>query len=402
MATIDPFVFSLIAVAIIYSAIGAFLWKNKKNVKIEWMAFIPVILYRSKRTIEHVRKLGRTYEKFWQIYGTIAIPVAFIAMAFVVYFLIQQVLATITKVLNGETLQSAVQFILPGASASSSGIVQFVPIWYFLGSLAIILVVHELMHGVVAEAFKLKLKSVGFGLLAIIPLAFVEPDEKQFNKAPLRAREAVLASGAFTNFVVAAIVIGLTTFAVAPAITQTFDFNGVIIEDVTESLPGDLAGLEKGDVITAISGAEFSSVDEFIKLLTANKPGDSAVLTTNNGDKIATFGANPEEPTKPYLGIQFKGDVIVKPEIANTFGQSPWILQYIAQFFFWLFILNIGIGLFNLLPIGPLDGGKMANSLVADIMKNKTAAQKVFMLISYLSLALLIFNIFGPFILSGI
>ena len=398
MASIDPFVFSLLAVAVVYSLIAIFLYKNRANVQIQWMLFIPIILYRSKRTIEHVRKLGRKYAKFWQIYGTIAIPIAFGGMIFIFGFLAYQVY----KIILNPSLGASVQFILPGAAASSSGIVQFIPIWYFLGALAIILVAHELMHGVVAEAFKLKLKAVGFGLLAIIPLAFVEPDEKQFNRASLSAREAVLASGAFTNFVVAAIVIGLTTFAVAPAITQTFDFNGVIIEDVTESLPGDLAGLEKGDVITAISGAEFSSVDEFIKLLTANKPGDSAVLTTNNGDKIATFGANPEEPTKPYLGIQFKGDVIVKPEIANTFGQSPWILQYIAQFFFWLFILNIGIGLFNLLPIGPLDGGKMANSLVADIMKNKTAAQKVFMLISYLSLALLIFNIFGPFILSGI
>src|SRR3990167_9072435 len=347
MASIDPFVFSLLAVAVVYSLIAIFLYKNRANVQIQWMLFIPIILYRSKRTIEHVRKLGRKYAKFWQIYGTIAIPIAFGGMIFIFGFLAYQVY----KIILNPSLGASVQFILPGAAASSSGIVQFIPIWYFLGA------------------------------LAIIPLAFVEPDEKQFNRASLRAREAVLASGAFTNFVVAAIVIGLTTFAVAPAITQTFDFNGVIIEDVTESLPGDLAGLEKGDVITAISGAEFSSVDEFIKLLTANKPGDSAVLTTNNGDKIATFGANPEEPTKPYLGIQFKGDVIVKPEIANTFGQSPWILQYIAQFFFWLFILNIGIGLFNLLPIGPLDGGKMANSLVADIMKNKTAAQKVFMLI---------------------
>src|SRR3989338_9017250 len=398
MASIDPFMFSLIAVAVIYGLIAIFLYKNRANVQIQWMLFIPVILYRSKRTIEQVRKLGRAYSKFWQIYGTIAIPVAFGGMIIIFGFLACQVY----KIIQDPSLGASVQFILPGATASSSGLVQFIPVGYFLGALAIILVVHELMHGVVAEAFNLKLKSVGFRLLSIIPLAFVEPDEKQFNNAPLRAREAVLASGAFTNFVVAAIVIGLTTFAVAPAITQTFDFNGVIIEDVTESLPGDLAGLEKGDVITAISGAEFSSVDEFIKLLTANKPGDSAVLTTNNGDKIATFGANPEEPTKPYLRIQFKGDVIVKPEIANTFGQSPWILQYIAQFFFWLFILNIGIGLFNLLPIGPLDGGKMANSLVADIMKNKTAAQKVFMLISYLSLALLIFNIFGPFILSGI
>ena len=401
MATIDPFVFSLIAVAIIYGAIGAFLWKNKKNVKIEWMAFIPVILYRSKRTIEHVRKLGRTYEKFWQIYGTIAIPVAFIAMAFIVYFLIQQVLATITKVLNGETLQSAVQFILPGASASSSGIVQFVPIWYFLGSLAIILVVHELMHGVVAEAFKLKLKSVGFGLLAIIPLAFVEPDEKQFNKAPLRAREAILASGAFTNFVVAIIVLGLTTFLVAPAIAGTFDFTGAKIVSITPGEPAELAGLEAGDIITAANGIELKSTKHFVNILSANKPGDSITLATNNGDKTAIFGENPKQEGLAYLGIQFQSESAVKPTIADRYGQLPWALQYMAQFFYWLFVLNIGIGLFNLLPIGPLDGGKMANSLIDYVIKNKTNAQKVFMLISYLSLALLLFNLFGPAILGG-
>jgi len=398
MASIDPFMFSLIAVAVIYGLIAIFLYKNRANVQIQWMLFIPVILYRSKRTIEQVRKLGRAYSKFWQIYGTIAIPVAFGGMIIIFGFLAYQVY----KIIQNPSLGASVQFILPGATASSSGLVQFIPVGYFLGALAIILVVHELMHGVVAEAFNLKLKSVGFGLLAIIPLAFVEPDEKQFNNAPLRAREAVLASGAFTNFVVAAIVIGLTTFAVAPAIAHNFDFNGLSIEHISEGLPADLAGLEKGDVITKVSGQTFSSVDGFVKLMRDKTPGQTVILTTNNGDKTVTLGEDPKDTSKPYLGIKFKGDVSIKPSVEAVFGQTPWILYNIAEFFFWLFILNVGIGLFNLLPIGPLDGGKMANFLVTDILKNKKIAQKVFMLISYMSLALLVFNIFGPVVLSGI
>jgi membrane-associated protease RseP (regulator of RpoE activity) len=63
-------------------------------------------------------------------------------------------------------------------------------------------------------------------------------------------------------------------------------------------------------------------------------------------------------------------------------------------------MLNLGIGAINLLPLGPLDGGRMANIALNKRMKNKERAKKLFRWISMLSLLLLLANLIGPYVLK--
>ena len=51
--------------------------------------------------------------------------------------------------------------------------------------------------------------------------------------------------------------------------------------------------------------------------------------------------------------------------VDDSLGSLPWILFELVDLFQWVAMLNLGIGLFNLLPIKPLDGGYMLETLLS-------------------------------------
>ena len=51
--------------------------------------------------------------------------------------------------------------------------------------------------------------------------------------------------------------------------------------------------------------------------------------------------------------------------VNDSLGPLPWILFELLELFQWIFMLNLGIGLFNLLPLKPLDGGYMLEILLS-------------------------------------
>ena len=64
--------------------------------------------------------------------------------------------------------------------------------------------------------------------------------------------------------------------------------------------------------------------------------------------------------------------------------------------FFWIFVLNLGIGVVNILPIKPLDGGLFFEEIVGKFFKNPAPIVKG---VSILVVALLVFNLLGPIFL---
>ncbi|MFA4983452.1 MAG: site-2 protease family protein [Candidatus Micrarchaeia archaeon] len=70
--------------------------------------------------------------------------------------------------------------------------------------LAIILAVHEGMHGILARLYNLPLKSAGLVLFGFLPFgAFVDIDEKKLFSAPKEKQNAVLVAGTAANFAAA-------------------------------------------------------------------------------------------------------------------------------------------------------------------------------------------------------
>jgi membrane-associated protease RseP (regulator of RpoE activity) len=60
--------------------------------------------------------------------------------------------------------------------------------------------------------------------------------------------------------------------------------------------------------------------------------------------------------------------------------------------------LNIGIGLFNLLPLGPIDGGRMLKASLDKFIKDEKKAEMIWKRVSLFFLAVVIINLlFGFF-----
>lgn len=83
---------------------------------------------------------------------------------------------------------------------------------------------------------------------------------------------------------------------------------GALVVDVLEDGAAATAGIQAGDVITALNDAPIISSEELVALLGDHKPGDVVTVTYTRDGEIATaevtLGAHPDDETKAYMGVQ--------------------------------------------------------------------------------------------------
>jgi len=72
-------------------------------------------------------------------------------------------------------------------------------------------------------------------------------------------------------------------------------------------------------------------------------------------------------------------------------------LIWVKDLFFWLFVLNLGVGLFNLVPLGPIDGGRMLLAVLQKFTHEKRASA-IWKSVSVGLLCVLITNVVVAFI----
>ncbi len=137
------------------------------------------------------------------------------------------------------------------------GINPYIPLIYGIIGIAVAIIVHEGMHGVIARALKLPVKSTGLLFFLIVPIgAFVEVDEKMVQKARFRDSGRIMAGGPGTNVVVALVALALLLLLIGGlAPTQ---FNGVYVTSVISPSPAEnlfqQGHLHSGDLILAVNG----------------------------------------------------------------------------------------------------------------------------------------------------
>lgn len=385
---------NLISIIVFYGLIALFFFIKRKKVTVQSKI---LLLYRTKRFNNLLKKIGTSYPRFWKWFGYAGIPVGFTAMILIFGYL----LYSLFKMFIVPQAAPTLSLVIPGVKIPGASI--FVPFWYGIISLFIVILVHEGSHGVVATAFKQKIHNAGVGILAFLPLAFVEPDEKQLVKQPAKTQLAIFSAGAMANFVTAAIVILLASFLIAPVVGQTIMPNGAYLESITPGMPADLAGLQHGQIIKSVDGQDVVTVANFTDYMKNVKPGQTITINADSASyKIKTI-ENPQNASLAYMGIQFRQNIDAKPELVQRYGSVlPWLPWYFLQLLQWVFLLNIGIGLINLLPLGPIDGGRMASLALNKSMKNKERAKKLFGIISALSLILLVANLIVPYIIKAL
>jgi S1-C subfamily serine protease len=88
---------------------------------------------------------------------------------------------------------------------------------------------------------------------------------------------------------------------------------GIIIVEVIENSPASKAGLEEGDVITALDGEDIEGLKSFADNISAMQPGKKVALTIYRASSDETLelqvplGEHPEDPKAGYLGVHIRG-----------------------------------------------------------------------------------------------
>lgn len=124
----------------------------------------------------------------------------------------------------------------------------WVPIILFLPIIGILVILHEFGHYIMCRNYGIKIKDYGVGALAvlsipIIPLGFVNPDEKELNGAKTSHYLSVISCGVFFNLISGILFFGLfILFPYSTFLQYLFSFNISIF--MINSLP--LAVLDGG------------------------------------------------------------------------------------------------------------------------------------------------------------
>jgi membrane-associated protease RseP (regulator of RpoE activity) len=383
----------------------------------------PALLLRTTRGIGFLKRIS-SIKRFWKAYGSSGVVFCFICMIiFVIFFFWQFTFVIGLSAEERATLLPGAEFyvILPGINP----ILPIEYLFYVILALVVAIIVHEFSHGILTLAGDLKVKSMGI-LYLIFPIgAFVEPDEEQMKKTKITKRMRVYAVGPLSNFVVFFICLLLFSFVFVSAAEPG---NGLTVYELFDDSPASDIGIEKGSIITEINGSDltkFSKLDdrfqEYLTVLNNTKANESFTISyifddvsyddieITLVDKYNYIKMN-ESKGKGYTGIytfvdeernldRLKnpfGDPLLRilnfisipilgyfqgyNPIAAPFTDSYTItgpLSFIPQDFFWIIVnslywiawLNLMIGIFNILPMVPLDGGFLFNDGIRLIVK---------------------------------
>lgn len=315
-------------------------------------------------------------------------------------------------------------------------IITIIKVIFLLGFLILI---HEGGHFLVAKLCKVKVNefAIGFGpkiwekqgketkyALRLIPLGgFVNmegeetpSDEKgSFSKACAWKKILIVFAGGFVN-----IIFGLIVYYIIVITNVTFYNN--VVDYTLENYGAQSAGIKTGDEIIEINGKEVSSRETVLMALDDLDSDIVNVKINRNGEIFEVNVKLIEENSKYYLGIVFqKSELAISQKVyyANLstkefiialadnvkmiFTGKVGVDQMVGpvgiseqvaktdnfiEFFYLLAVISLSLGVTNLLPLPPLDGGKIVLILIEGISRKKMS-ENVQIKIQLFGLALL-------------
>ncbi|MEO2154693.1 MAG: site-2 protease family protein [Nanoarchaeota archaeon] len=357
-------------ISILFLLLLAFIiYKNKKDLTIEG----PFIMWRTKWGIKLMDRLAKPLRKNKILFNSLLISMFFvsiISLIYIVYYLTEHTIKLLTK----QTDIPGISLVIPGLTSIGS---VHVPFWTIL-IIFIVAAIHEFGHGLLARVWKMKIKSTGLVLLAIIPGAFVEIDEKELEKRPLKEKLSVLMAGPFFNIVLAILSFGLILLVSKIPVT----YNGIYFQSYNNSqlTNGTLLEINNKPIIYNNFYQAYETIEEEIK----NKSSVKIIYLDNKGKliekNVSTIKVNNE--TKLGIYLSYSCELSTNKAICK-------IKDSLSTFLMFLFMFNLGIGLANLLPLIPLDGGKIAYFLIGKY-------KWLFALVNLFILALILLNLLYP------
>jgi membrane-associated protease RseP (regulator of RpoE activity) len=359
-----------------------------------------MLMYKNHGVSSTLDKIVSINRGAVSIFSNVSVVAGAAMMVFAVWFLVNNLI----NYFHANEQFSEVTLLIPGVTIRS------VPnLVYFLLAAPIVLVIHEVAHGIVARLEKIKVKSGGFAIIIALIAGFVEPDEEEFNRARRISKIRVIAAGSTSNMLFSFIIVGLLLFnpsfgnileALSPTLRGLFynDPIGVPIVSVIEGSGAEKAGIKAGDIIVGINDTQIRTPQDLAKVKLT--PGEQVnVKVLRDGELInlqVTIGRAEDDPNRGLIGIVRDMFPYMPPKVNFWI---PWP-QEVFMFLLWLWMLSFFIGIFNMLPMLPLDGEKYISSLV----ENKVSDGKFKVIrigVNVFGFSLLIANIVATVIKSG-
>lgn len=378
---LTEFLFEFKYVLLFYVVIILIVYLNRK--KFEIQAKI-IAIYRTQFGVKLINKVGKSYEKIIKVLGYIGIPVGYLGMGFIIFVIGDGIL----KVFLKPDAPPVVSPVLPGLPVPGLGIV--VPFFQGIIALFIVIVIHEFAHGIVARAHNIPIKGTGFVLFGPIPGAFVDPNEKNIEKSKKKIQLSIFAAGPFSNVLTALLLVLIMGFLIAPALANVLVPEGFYFPDLREGGPADLSGVPIDVVFDRVDGTRINSTYYFIEYMKDVEPGSEVLVANEKSEYLIRTGEHPENKSKSYLGVglmtKYKGDE------GGGFKTVIWFYGLLN----WLFIFSLGLGLANLLPLGPVDGGRMFQVAMQRYF-GKEKGHRIWVQISIIVLFILVMLLIQPF-----
>jgi membrane-associated protease RseP (regulator of RpoE activity) len=388
--------------------IGILLWIDRRNIEFNF----GIIIKRWKKGLEFIDLLVRKFPKLISFLGYIAIG----------FGVIVGLGSFIGLIYADVTLEKIFGLVLPTAGGYSyPGPVVGIPFWYWLIAIFIILFVHETMHGIFARVSKVPLKNYGILLFFILPIgAFIEPDMKRVQKIKYKEKLQFFAGGSFANFITALLFLGLAALFLGLSLTPSaksfmFEPNGVIFNETIKGYPAYDANIT--GVITGINGIQVETIEDLSNILNNTEPGTEITISTTgsiknvttsniskrcivftnictkSGEEIKTItGEANYTITTSHREDEKKGSFIGISSATTYFEPKNWALVT-STLFGLICVLNVSVGMANLLPWKPFDGGLITEEIFTN--KFKKRGKTITRIFTIATLLLLLFNLFG-------
>jgi len=194
-------------------------------------------------------------------------------------------------------------------------------------------------------------------------------------------------------------------------------------------------GMTQGSTIQYVAGQEIRELKDLGDLLRANLGQAIEITWTEQGGKAVTrdvvlpttvelnggvlgvtvtplapdsqvvldrykgaFGTNPLAillpPTMQEGAVPYS-DLMAPKYTSSVFGDA---YAPIANMLFWLWFINFNVGIFNALPIGPLDGGQLYGAMIENRAKSKVLAKNATTLLTLTMAAIVAAMVLLPYL----
>jgi len=398
-----------------YGVLAAVIWK--KQIWADHIVFFgPIMAIKSMKVggFDWFKRFS-TFLRLYASLGVVMVVIISIAMTLLLFLSLQYTFAVRPPPSGIYAPQNIL--LIPGLNEY---IPSTIAVWL---AFVITIAIHEFGHGILSRIENIRVKSVG-ALLFVVPIGFfVEPDEEDLNQTKGMKKVRMFGAGITNNIVAGGVCFLVMVLLMGLVVPVT----GPIIGGVYQNYSASEAGILPYSIIQSVNGSMVQTPTEVSALLNATHPGDTLALSVIYNGVLMNYSLTLSEwpegvdgRESGFMGITYYDSPLILQAIGDSIspigflrfltvpfdmtgmGNPLRILAFetpaqqfytvpfagfwgIISFLFWCGWINISVGIFNAIPMVPLDGGYILKEGVERAFERRGLAKYAAYVTSFIS-----------------